>query len=54
MALELDSRTIHDTDPACATDRGLAGGSNRVYDLDLRPAELAADVHALLRAAKVA
>lgn len=63
VALELDSRTYHDNDPAFATDRRrsrrLAATGWQVVrgtwdDLDLRPRELAADVHALLRAAKVA
>ena len=63
VALELDSRTFHDTDPAFVTDRRrsrrLAAAGWHVVrttwaDLDERPAELAADVHALLRAAKVA
>lgn len=63
VALELDSRTFHDNDPAFATDRRrsrrlAAAGWQLVrgtwQDLDVRPAELAADVRALLRAAKVA
>ena len=63
VALELDSRTYHDNDPAFATDRRrsrrLAAAGWQIVrgtweDLDVRPAELAADVWALLRAAKVA
>jgi very-short-patch-repair endonuclease len=63
VALELDSRNFHDNDPAFATDRRrsrrLAAAGWQVVrgtweDLDLRPRELASDVHALLRAAKVA
>jgi hypothetical protein len=63
VALELDSRTYHDTDPAFATDRRrsrrLAAAGWQVVrgtwdDLDDRPGELAADVHVLLRAARVA
>lgn len=63
VALELDSRTFHDNDPSFATDRRrsrrLAAAGWQVVrgtwdDLDERAAELAADLHALLRAAKVA
>lgn len=63
VALELDSRTFHDNDPSFASDRRrsrrLAAAGWQVVrgtweDLDERPAELAADVHALLRVAKVA
>jgi len=63
VAIELDSRTFHDTDPAFASDRRrsrrLAAAGWQVVrgtwdDLDDRAAELAADVWALLRAAKVA
>lgn len=63
VALELDSRTYHDNDPAFATDRRrsrrLAAAGWQVVrgtwtDLDDRAAELAADVWTLLRAAKVA
>lgn len=60
VALELDGRRYHDSDPAFASDRRrsrrLAGAGWQVVrgtweDLDDRPAELAADVWALLRAA---
>lgn len=63
VALELDSRTFHDNDPSFASDRRrsrrLAAAGWQVVrgtweDLDDRPGELAADVWALLRAAKVA
>lgn len=63
VALEFDSRTYHDNDPAFATDRRrsrrLAAAGWQVVrgtweDLDDRPGELACDVHALLRAAEVA
>lgn len=61
VALELDSRTFHDNDPAFATDRRrrrrLAAAGWQVVrgtweDLDDRAVELAADVRALLGAAK--
>lgn len=63
VALELDSRTHHDNDPAFASDRRrsrhLAAAGWQVVrgtwdDLDDRPLELATDLWALLRAAKVA
>ena len=59
VALELDSRTFHDNDPAFATDRRRSRRLGAVgwqvvrgtwIDLDERPAELAADVWALLDA----
>lgn len=60
VALEFDSRAYHDNDPAFARDRRrsrrLAATGVQVVratweDLDARPAELAADLWALLRAA---
>ena len=60
VALEFDSRAYHDNDPAFARDRRrsrrlAAIGVQLVRatweDLDDRPAELAADLWALLRAA---
>ena len=63
VALELDGRAYHDTDPAFVTDRRrsrrLAAAGWHVVrttwtDLEERPGELAADVHAVLCAAKVA
>lgn len=63
VAIEFDSRTFHDNDPDFATDRRrsrcLAAIGWQVVratwvDLDDRPAELAADVWALLRARLVA
>lgn len=63
IGLELDSRTYHDNDPAFATDRRRSRRLGAVgwhvvrgtwIDLDERPAELAADVWALLRARPVA
>lgn len=63
VALELDSRTYHDNDPAFASDRRrsrrLAAAGWQVVrgtwdDLDDRPLELATDPWTLLRAAKVA
>ena len=63
VALELDSRTFHDTGPAFVTDRRrsrrlTAAGWHVVRttwsDLEARPAELAADVHALLALREVA
>lgn len=63
VALELDSRTYHDNDPAFASDRRrsrrLAAAGWQVVrgtwdDLDDRPRELATDLWALLRAAEVA
>lgn len=63
VAIEFDSRTFHDNDPSFVTDRRrsrrLAAAGWQVVrttwtDLDERAAELAADVHALLRVAKVA
>lgn len=59
VALELDSRTYHDNDPSFATDRRRSRRLGAVgwhivrgtwIDLDERPAELAGDVWALLRA----
>lgn len=59
VALELDSRTYHDNDPSFATDRRrsrrLGGVGWHIVrgtwiDLDERPAELAGDIWALLRA----
>lgn len=59
VGLEFDSRTFHDNDPAFATDRRRSRRLNAIgwhvvratwIDLDERPAELAADVRALLRA----
>ena len=59
VALELDGRTYHDNDPSFATDRRrsrrLGGVGWHVVrgtwiDLDERPAELAADIWALLDA----
>lgn len=58
LAIELDSRTLHDNDPDFATDRRrsrrLAGVGWQVVratwlDLEDRPDELAGDVWALLR-----
>jgi very-short-patch-repair endonuclease len=63
VALELDSRTYHDNDPSFATDRRRSRRLGAVgwhvvrgtwLDLDERPAELAADVWALLGARQVA
>ena len=63
VALELDSRTYHDNDPSFATDRRRSRRLGAVgwhvvrgtwLDLDERPAELAADVWALLEARQVA
>ena len=63
VALEFDSRTFHDNDPSFVSDRRrsrrLAAAGWQVVrttwtDLDERAAEVAADVHALLLAAKVA
>lgn len=62
VALEFDSRTYHDNDPAFARDRRrsrrLAAIGMHVVratwvDLEDRPAELAADVWALLRSARL-
>lgn len=63
VALELDGRTFHDNAPSFASDRRrsrrLAAAGWQIVrgtweDLDDRPDELAADVWALLQAAKVA
>jgi very-short-patch-repair endonuclease len=63
VGLELDSRTFHDNDPSFATDRRRTRRLGAVgwqivratwIDLDERPAELAADLWALLRARPVA
>lgn len=63
VALELDSRGFHDNDPAFVTDRRrsrrLTATGWRVVrgtweDLEVRPHELASDLWALLRAARVA
>jgi very-short-patch-repair endonuclease len=63
VAIEFDSRTYHDNDPTFATDRRrsrrLAAIGWQVVratwvDLEDRPAELAADVRAVLRARLVA
>jgi len=63
VALELDSRTYHDNDPSFATDRRRSRRLGAIgwhvvrgtwIDLDERPAELAADVWALLLSRPVA
>lgn len=63
VGLEFDSRGFHDNDPRFATDRRRSRRLGAVgwhvvratwIDFDERPAELAADVWALLRAARVA
>lgn len=63
VALELDGRAFHDSDPAFAADRRrsrrLAAAGWQVIrvtweDLERRPRELAADIASLLAAAKVA
>ena len=63
VGLEFDSRTFHDNDPKFAADRRRGRRLGAVgwrlvratwLDLDERPGELAADVRAWLRAARVA
>ena len=63
VGLEFDSRTFHDNDPSFATDRRRSRRLGAIgwqvvrgtwIDLDERPAELAADVWALLLARPVA
>jgi very-short-patch-repair endonuclease len=63
VALELDSRLFHDNDPAFASDRRRSRRLASIgwhivratwLDLDERPAELAADVWAVLGARHVA
>jgi len=63
VGLEFDSRGFHDNDPAFATDRRRSRRLGAIgwqivratwIDLDERPAELAADVRALLRSRPVA
>lgn len=63
VGLEFDSRTFHDNDPSFATDRRRSRRLGSIgwhvvrgtwIDLDERPAELAGDVWALLRARPLA